>query len=142
MTNNTIARRPQGPFSDLLDWLESEVPYGLRRVGVAPSVPVEDFVEGDQYVVRAELPGVDPDKDVTVTIENDVLTIHGERREEKKDKNLQEHRYGSFTRAVRVPAGTTATEVKATYANGILEVRVPVKDAKSQAQQVAIERAE
>lgn len=135
MTHN-IVRRPQGPFTDLMDWLESEV----RRVGVNPTVPVEDYVEDGQYVVRAEIPGVDPDKDVTVTIEDDVLTIHGERHEDKKDKNLQEHRYGSFTRKVRVPAGTAATEVKATYADGILEVRVPVKTPDNKAQQVAIER--
>lgn len=134
----SIVRRPQGPFTDLMDWLDGEV----RRVGVAPAVPVEDFVEDGQYVVRAELPGVDPDKDVTVTVESDVLTIHGERHEEKKDKNLQEHRYGSFTRKVRVPAGTDASEVKATYTNGILEVRVPVKTAENQAQQVPIERGE
>ena len=135
MTHN-IVRRPQGPFTDLMDWLESEV----RRVGVNPTVPVEDYVEDGHYVVRAEIPGVDPDKDVTVTIEDDVLTIHGERHEDKKDKNLQEHRYGSFTRKVRVPAGTAATEVKATYADGILEVRVPVKTPDNKAQQVAIER--
>ena len=135
---HSIVRRPQGPFTDLMDWIDGEV----RRVGVTPAVPVEDFVEDDQYVVRAELPGVDPDKDVKVTIEDDVLTIHGERKEEKKDKNLQEHRYGSFTRKVRIPTGTSASDVKATYANGILEVRVPIKSAESKAQQVAIERGE
>ncbi|AWB92342.1 Hsp20/alpha crystallin family protein [Aeromicrobium chenweiae] len=135
--SNSIVRRPQGPFTDLVDWLETEV----RRVGISPSVPVEDFVEDDQYVVRAELPGVDPDKDVTVMIEDDVLTIRGERHEDKKEKNLQEHRYGSFTRTVRVPAGTSASEVKASYTDGILEVRVPVKAAESTAQQVPIERA-
>ncbi|MRJ77495.1 Hsp20 family protein [Aeromicrobium sp. SMF47] len=134
----SIVRRPQGPFTDLMDWLDGEV----RRVGVSPAVPIEDFVEDGQYVVRAELPGVDPDKDVSVTVEGDILTIHGERHEEKKEKNLQEHRYGSFTRKVRVPTGTVASEVKATYTNGILEVRVPVKTADDQAQKVTIERGE
>jgi HSP20 family protein len=129
-------RRPQGPFADLIDWLDTE----MRHVGVAPTMPVEDFMEDDQYVVRAELPGVDPDKDVTVTVDSDVLTIHGERREDKKDKNLQEHRYGSFTRQVRVPAGTSDDDVKATYADGILEVRVPLKTSGSQPRKIAIER--
>lgn len=133
---HSIVRRPQGPFTDLLDWFETE----MRHVGVTPSVPVEDFTEDGHYVVRAELPGVDPEKDVTVTIEGDVLTIHGERHEDKKDKNLQEHRYGAFTRAVRIPPGTSADEVKASYADGILEVRVPVKASGSGAQKVAIER--
>jgi HSP20 family protein len=132
----SIVRRPQGPFTDLIDWLETEV----RRSGVAPAVPVEDFVEDDRYIVRAELPGIDPDKDVTVTIDGDVLTIHGERQEEKKDKNLREHRYGSFTRKVRLPAGTSDAEVKASYADGILEVKVPFKDSQEQPKKIAIER--
>ena len=138
--NTTIARRSQSPFTDLMEWLEAEVPFGLKRMGIAPSVPVEDFMDDDSYVVRAELPGIDPDKDVTVTLENQVLTIRGERREEKKEKDLQELRYGSFTRTVRLPAGTTADDVEATYADGILEVRVPVKDAETPAQTVAIKR--
>lgn len=137
--SHPIVRRPQGPFTDLMDWFESEV----RRVGATPTMPVEDFVEDDQYVVRAELPGVDPDKDVTVTIEDDVLTIRGERHEDKKEKNLHEHRYGSFTRSVRVPAGTTPSDVKATYTDGILEVRVPAKAAvESSPQKISIERSQ
>lgn len=136
----TIARRPQGPFTDLMEWLEAEVPFGLKRLGIAPSVPVEDFVEDGSYVVRAELPGIDPDKDVTVTLENQVLTIRGERREEKKDKHLQELQYGSFTRAMRLPAGTTADQVEATYTDGMLEVRVPVKDAETPVQAIAVKR--
>lgn len=138
--NTTIARRSQSPFTDLMEWLEAEVPFGLKRMGIAPSVPVEDFMDDDEYVVRAELPGIDPDKDVKVTLENQMLTIRGERREEKKDKDLQELRYGSFTRAVRLPAGTTADDVEATYNDGILEVRVPVKGAETPAQTVAIKR--
>ena len=54
-----------------MEWLEAEVSFGLKRMGIAPSIPVEDFVAEDNYVVRAELPGIDPDKDVTVTLEND-----------------------------------------------------------------------
>lgn len=138
---STIARRPQGPFTELMEWLETEVPYGLKRIGITPSVPVEDFIEDDHYVVRAELPGIDPDKDVTVSLDNGVLTIAGERREEKKDKNLQELRYGSFTRAVRVPAGTTAEQVEATYNDGILEVRVPAKVEDTPAKEIPVKRA-
>jgi HSP20 family molecular chaperone IbpA len=121
-----------------MEWLEAEVPFGLKRIGIAPSVPVEDFMDEDSYVVRAELPGIDPDKDVQVTLENQMLTIRGERREEKKEKDLQEFRYGSFTRSVRLPAGTTAEEVKATYDDGILEVRVPVKEAETPVQSIAV----
>lgn len=135
-----ITRRTQNPFTELMEWFETETPFGLKRMGIVPSVPVEDFIEDDHYIIRAELPGIDPDKDVTVTLENNVLTIRGERHEEKKEKNLQELRYGSFARAVRIPSGTTADQVKATYADGILEVRVPAKSADSPAQAITIER--
>jgi HSP20 family protein len=134
---HSIARRPQGPFTDLVDWFETE----MRQVGVSRAVPVEDFTEDDQYVVRAELPGIDPDKDVTVTVDGDLLTIHGERHEEKKDKNLQEHRYGSFTRTVRLPTGASADDIKASYADGILEVRAPIKAEAAEPHKIAVERA-
>jgi HSP20 family protein len=102
--SSSLARRPQGPLAELMDWLENEGPLNPKKIGAAPAVPVEDFVEDGKYVVRAELPGIDPDKDVTVTLDDDLLIIKGERREEKRDKNRQEMRYGSFTRTVRIPS--------------------------------------
>lgn len=57
--------------------------------------------------MRAELPGIDPDKDVQITLEDNVLTLHGERREEVKDKHRSEFRYGAFSRAVRCPRPPT-----------------------------------
>ena len=92
---------------------------------------MEHFVEDDgTIVVRGELPGLDPDEDVTITLDDDRLTIAGEREERHEDKDnggyRSEFRYGSFERSVRLPAGAKTDEVTATYDNGILEVRVPV----------------
>lgn len=92
---------------------------------------MEQFVEDDgTIVVRGELPGLDPDEDVTITIDDDRLTIAGEREERHEDKHdggyRSEFHYGSFERTVRLPAGAKADEVSATYTDGILEVRVPV----------------
>jgi HSP20 family protein len=70
-------------------------------------IKVEEFVEGDQLVVRAEVPGVDPDRDIDVSVENNVLTISAERRESNREKFERgfhsEFRYGSFVRQVRLP---------------------------------------
>src|ERR1019366_6989546 len=93
------------------------------------SIGVEEFTEDGTLVVRVELAGIDPDKDVEVSVEGDVLHIGAERREEEKkeERNYvrRELRYGSFHRDLPLPKGITQADVKASYKDGILEVRVP-----------------
>ena len=105
-------------------------------------IRVEEVAEDNALVIRAELPGVDPDKDIELTVENGVLTLHAERREESEEKGRHrrrsEFRYGAFSRTIALPAGATQDDVKATYDNGILEVRVPVDGNKAQATKVPI----
>jgi len=91
---------------------------------------VEEFRDGEDLVVRADLPGIDPDKDVELTIGDGVLHIaaHREEKSEKKEKDgyRTEFRYGSFARKVLLPPDADEAVVKATYADGVLEVRVPI----------------
>lgn len=91
---------------------------------------LEQFVDEDgTIVVRGELPGLDADKDVTVTVDGDRLTIAGNREERTEKKGdgtyRSEFHYGSFERSLRMPAGARTDGIEATYTNGILEVRVP-----------------
>ncbi len=90
---------------------------------------LEEFQEGDTLVVRAELPDVDVDKDVQVTVDEGVVRIHGHRevRSEHNDQEgyRSEFRYGDFDRTIGLPPQASADDVKATYADGILEVRIP-----------------
>ncbi|HMM94062.1 Hsp20/alpha crystallin family protein [Phycicoccus sp.] len=123
---STLTRRPSSPVSELLDWLDSGTTLGLRGLGLTPYVRVEDFTEDGTYVLRAEMPGIDPDKDVTLNIEGDLLTIRGERREEEREKTHHEFHYGAFTRSLRLPHDVQPDEVKASYTDGVLEVRVPL----------------
>ena len=123
---STVAKRASTPMSDMLEWLESNSPFNVRGIGLAPYVRVEDFVEDDTFVLRAELPGIDPDKDVELHVEHDMLTISGERREEIKEKNHRELHYGSFRRTIPMPPGTKPEDVVASYEDGVLEVRVPM----------------
>jgi HSP20 family molecular chaperone IbpA len=132
--------RVSSPFAEMLDWLDSGATFGLRSFGLTPYVRVEDFVEGDTYVLRAEMPGIDPDKDVTVSVEDDTLTIRGERREEEKDKHHREFHYGSFTRSVTLPKGVKAEEITASYTDGVLEVRVPKAAEETSAMKVPVRR--
>jgi HSP20 family molecular chaperone IbpA len=94
-------------------------------------VRVEDYVEDDTYVLRAELPGVDPERDVSVTMHGETLTIDGERREETRTKQRREFYYGAFRRTLTLPSGTNAEDIEAAYTDGVLEVRVPLRTAGS-----------
>ena len=119
------------PMTEMLDWMDSNNPWSFRGFGLSPYVRIEDYVEDDTFVLRAELPGIDPDKDVAIEIHDDMLTISGERREETKDKNHRELHYGSFRRTVPLPSGSRPEDVTASYTEGVLEVRVPVKAEES-----------
>jgi HSP20 family protein len=125
----TLMRRERPLFTDLFDWLEGEFPAlpVFRPLIGAQMVRVEDYVDDGHYVLRAELPGIDPKKDVDIMIENDVLTIKAERREEKKDGHHSEFRYGAFTRSISLPGGVDEDDVTAKYTSGILEVRIGIK---------------
>jgi HSP20 family molecular chaperone IbpA len=119
-------------FAELVDWLEGGFP-GLpmmRPFAGSQVMRVEDYVEDDQYVLRAELPGIDPDNDVEITVDGGVLTIKAERREDKKEGTRSEFRYGAFTRSVTLPAGADQDAITATFGDGILEVRVGIKAPK------------
>jgi len=137
----TPARRERPMFAELVDWLEGGFPTlpVMRPFGGAQVMRVEDYVEGSQYVVRAELPGIDPEKDVEITVDDGVLSIKAERREEKKQSHRSEFRYGAFTRSMTLPTGTDENDVTATYGDGILEVRVGIKaEKKPEAKRISI----
>lgn len=87
---------------------------------------VEDTVENGNYIVRVEIPGIDPAKDVTVSVRDGQLTIKAERTEKKEDKGRSEFTYGSFERVVALPNGTKEEGIDASYAQGILTVSVPM----------------
>lgn len=118
-----LARMFLGPRS----WVTfPALPAGIRR----PFIPCTDvFVRDGDLVVRAELPGVDPDKDVEVTLAEGQLIIKGERKRAEEIKEDDYYRaeasYGSFERHVPVPEGTKDTDIRAEYRDGVLEVVVP-----------------
>ena len=127
-------------FPELFDWLDTPWP-ALLPFGPGQTFRVEDYTEGGKYVIRAELPGIDPEKDVDVTVSAGVLTIHAERKEETKEDRRSEFRYGSLTRSVSLPEGADLDKVTAKYSDGILSVSVPVSEkSKSAARRIAVEQ--
>jgi HSP20 family protein len=107
-------------FSDMTDWFDVDL---TPRGGY---IRMEDFLSDKEYQLRAELPGLDPEKDITVSVNHGVLTIHAERREEDKTTHRSEFRYGMMQRSVRLPAGAKEDKVTAKYDKGVLTVTVPI----------------
>ncbi|WIN00565.1 Hsp20/alpha crystallin family protein [Actinoplanes oblitus] len=107
-------------FGDMTDWLEVDFPRPL------PAIRVEDRITDKEYVLRAELPGLDPEKDVQITALHGVLTVNAERHEEKTGTGRSEFRYGMLHRALRLPPNADEAGITASYEKGILEITVPL----------------
>lgn len=121
-------------MAELNKWVPSDVLEPIKRfldgdLTMTPSIKVEQFVDGSTLVVRAEVPGIDPDKDVDVSVSEGMLHIRAEREEKSehkgKDGYRSEFRYGSFARSVALPPGAREEDITATYKDGVLEVRAP-----------------
>jgi HSP20 family protein len=114
-------------WPSLAGWFEWPTLAALREG--EKMLRIEELREGDTLVIRAEMPGIDPDKDVEIDVRDQTLEIHAERKEEKTEEaegmRRSEFRYGRFFRAVPLPSEAKAGDVSAQYKDGILEVRVP-----------------
>jgi HSP20 family protein len=125
---------PVMPSFDLFDRLfdDMELPALLRRDEMP--VPAFDVAETDkEYRITGEIAGLEP-KDLDVTLTDGILTVRGEKREEKEDKDKHYHRverhYGSFERRFRIPEGVDSEKTEATYKDGVLKLVLPKVEAK------------
>ena len=112
-------------FPDVFEWLEPS--FTVLRPFTAQTMRVEEYIDNGRYVVQAEIPGIDPEKEAEVTVSKGILTIHAERHEETSHKHHSEFRYGSFTRHVALPAAADESDIQASYDSGILQVSVGLK---------------
>ena len=107
-------------------------------------IRVEEFRDGGTLVIRADLPGIDPDSDVELTVSHGMLHIEAERREEEKREEKgyvrREVRYGSLSRSLPLPEGVTEADIAATYKDGVLEIRIP-EPKHEPAKKIAISKA-
>ena len=128
-------------FDDWARLLPFRRPWGFsRELMHEDSIRVDQYKEDQTLVIRAELPGINPDQDVELTVADGALHIQAERRQEqKRDEKgyrIREMRYGSFSRTLPLPPGVKESDIAATYKDGILEVRIPMP--KSSATKVPI----
>ncbi|HUL09711.1 MAG TPA: Hsp20/alpha crystallin family protein [Candidatus Acidoferrum sp.] len=107
------------------------------------AAPVVDVVEKEaEYQISAELPGLE-EKDVEVGVADDVLTIKGEKKEEKEEKtknyHLSERRYGAFQRSFQLPSGVAKDRIEARFQKGVLTVTLPkTPEAQKREQKIEI----
>jgi len=105
------------------------LPLVMWPGGAEETFRVEEYQEDGTCVIRAEMPGIDPDKDVEVTVSDGMLHIKAERKHEEKSEtkgfSRSEFHYGYFSRDLPLPEGCVEDDVKATYRDGILEFRLP-----------------
>ncbi|MEU6378768.1 Hsp20/alpha crystallin family protein [Streptomyces sp. NPDC046909] len=126
-----IERLPGWPtLPDLFGWVESGFP-GTHGIPGLHTIRVEEHLTDGTYVLRAELPGIDPATDVEITVAEGVLTLRAERGEETTEKYRTEFRYGTFARSVRLPAGAKGDEASADYKDGVLTITVPLPETKT-----------
>jgi len=102
---------------------------------------IEVFQRDKNMIVRADLPGITQDN-VSVQVEDDVLTISGVRTDDRKEQREgyyhSERSYGSFQRSIALPQGVSPDTVQATFENGVLEVSVPMPEAKRSGRKIEI----
>jgi HSP20 family protein len=142
------------PFRDLvsvqdrMNRMFDEVFRGVNRpadedwaLGGTWAPPVDIFEHDGNIVLKAELPGVDP-KDVDVRLENNVLTLKGERKFDSEVKREHYHRveraYGAFSRSFTLPNVVDTDKIKAEYKDGVLRVTLPQRD-EAKPKQISIQ---
>jgi HSP20 family protein len=125
---STLTRRDyRQPFADIVRWLEA--PMALIRPVAGHPMRIEDYIKDGRYVLRAELPGIDPQTDLEVTASGGVLTIKADRLDNTGGTHRSEFRYGTFVRTIRLPVDADEDHIQASYGSGVLEVAVPLKEA-------------
>ncbi|WP_260615802.1 Hsp20/alpha crystallin family protein [Microbispora sp. KK1-11] len=133
-----MRRESRSMVPDLFDLLEA--PFAALRPMAGPQIRFEDYIKDGRYVLRAELPGIDPEKDVEITVSNGILTIRAERRQEEREGQRTEFRYGTFVRSIVLPPNADESDVRATYDKGILEVSVRLAGKEERVKRIPVER--
>ena len=144
MPSNIIVRDPFRDFDALVRRTFGQNTFAGFEPAFSPAV--ETRRDGDDAVIRLELPGVDVDRDIDIELRDRQLVISGSRRDEHEEDtdagHLREFRYGSFRRAFRVGASVSAEDVSASYDAGVLTIRVAGAYATPSGQRIAVTRGE
>jgi HSP20 family protein len=115
---------------------------GLRPLFDRNLIRLEHETNDGRYEVRAEIPGVDPAKDIDITVHDGMLTIKAVRSQTVESHGRSEFSYGAFTRSVPLPAGADVDDVKATYEKGIIAISVRVPNGEPAVKRIEVKAAD
>jgi HSP20 family protein len=158
---NIVRRERQNVWPTGLAWPEERIDKAFRDMfrdfftggvmldryaeGLTNAMRLEEFVEDGICVIRAELPGIDPDTDIEINVTDGMVHLRAHREERKEEDRPSgyhsEFRYGMFERTVRLPDGATEADVKATYKDGVLDVRFPVTTTEKTPTRIPVEHS-
>lgn len=148
---NQPEMRPRLPQSGLFTTLQREIDRvfddfsrGMGSLSIGDVFPRMDVTERDREIeITAELPGLE-EKDVDITLADNILTVKGEKKEEREENTAQRHMversYGTFSRSIELPAGIDPAAIKATMEKGILRLTMP-KPTQSNARKIEVKGA-
>jgi HSP20 family protein len=143
MSTLPVQRQPRTLMPDFAELLGGAPLFaGLRPFFDRNLIRLEDEMNDGRYEVRAEIPGVDPAKDIDITVHDGMLTIKAVRSQTVESRGRSEFSYGAFARSVPLPAGADVDDVKATYEKGILAISVPVPNGEPAVKRIEVEAAE
>lgn len=129
----------RAPIPYLMSWLDSlwpaEVDVALRTTH---GIRIEEFTRNGDFVLRAELPGIDISTDVEISVTDGVLTIEATREQRTQEEHRTEFNYGRFHRSVLLPSGVDESAIHATYEDGILEVIVTMPSLSAERHTVPV----
>ena len=145
-----MRREPRGETGEFFSRFDRMFEEWARMMPFSRWRDIEDMIRVEEYreegtlVIRADLPGINPDQDVELTVSGGMLHIEAERREEQKREEKgyvrQELRYGSLSRSLPLPEGVTGDDITAAYQDGVLEIRVP-EPKREGARKIAISKS-
>ena len=128
--SSILRRDPRTVVPELMDWFEA--PFFTLRPYLTQPIKVEEYAEDGRYVVKAELAGIDPEKDAEVTVGDGYLTIRAERHATMEGAHRSEFRYGAFSRTLSLPAAANPDDVTACYAAGIVTITIGTKEVRDE----------
>jgi HSP20 family protein len=111
-------------ITGMSDWARSPMSTLHHMLAQPEPIPVEQYPDGISYVIRLEVPGIDPASDLTVSVETGTVIVRAERRDSAPEGRQTEFRYGRFARRIALPLGANARDVSASCHSGILTVRI------------------
>ena len=136
----SFQRQMNRMFNDFFGRTTSLMPFEENLSDWQFGPPVDIYEDDQRLTFKVEVPGID-EKDIKVEVENNVLTVHGERKLEKdiKEENFRrmERHYGAFSRSFTLPSSVDPEKIEANYTHGVLAIQIP-KHAEARAKQIKV----